>query len=97
MFRGINRVEITETVNHKQWQCIELGIYLIICILKKKETSDFHGTVSFVQLRCCNKNKNKLFIKRPTSKNGDKLILSSDREELLNLMCTQFFPLSLGS
>ena len=50
-----------------------------------------------IQLRCCNKNQTEMFIKRPTHKSGYYLILSSDLEELLNLMCTQFFPLSSGS
>ena len=50
-----------------------------------------------IQVRCCNKNKTKMVIKRPTHKKGNYLILSSCLEELLNLMCTQLFPLSSGS
>ena len=38
-----------------------------------------------------------MFIKRPTQKNGNHLILSSVLGELLHLMCTQRFPLSSGS
>ena len=33
----------------------------------------------------------------PFHKNGNYLIVSSYLEELLNLMCTQLFPLSSGS
>ena len=50
-----------------------------------------------IQLRYCNKNKTKILIKRPIHKNGNYLILSSDLEGLLNLMCTQLFPISSGS
>ena len=44
-----------------------------------------------IQLRCCYKNITKKFIKRPTYKNGNYLILSFDIEELLKLICTQLF------
>ena len=50
-----------------------------------------------IQLRCCNTNKTKMFIKCLTHKNGNYLIFSPDLEGLLNLMCTQLFPLSSGS
>ena len=63
----------------------------------KKKRPIFMVLYLSIQLRCCNKNKTKMFIKRPTHKNGNYLILSSDLEELLNLMCTQLFPISLGS
>ena len=62
----------------------------------KKETSDFHGTVSSIQLRCCNINKPKCLSNVRHTKNGNYLILSSDLKELLNLVCTQLFPLSSG-
>ena len=63
----------------------------------KKKRPIFMVTNLSIQLRCCNKNETKIVIKRPTHKNGNYLILSSDLEGLLNLMCTQFFPLSPGS
>ena len=60
----------------------------------KKKPPIFMVTNLSIQLRWCNKNETKIVIKRPTNKNGDYLILSSDLEGLLNLMCTQLFPLS---
>ena len=50
-----------------------------------------------IQLRCRNKYKTKMFIKRLTHKIGNYLILSSYLEGLLNLMCTQLFPSPAGS
>ena len=50
-----------------------------------------------ILLRGYNKNKIKMLIKRPTHKNGNYLILFSDLEELLHLMCTQLLPLSSES
>ena len=38
-----------------------------------------------------------MLIKHPAHKNGNYVILSSDLEGLLKLMCTQLFPLSSGS
>ena len=63
----------------------------------KKKRPIFMVLYISIQLGCCNKNKTKMLIKRPTHKNGIYLILSSDLEGLLNLMCTQLFPLSSGS
>ena len=37
-----------------------------IIYLYKKETSDFHNTESYIQLRFCKKNKTKMVIKRQT-------------------------------
>ena len=42
----------------------------------KKETSDLS-----IQLRCCNKNKTKMFIKRQRHKNGNYLILKESYDE----------------
>ena len=77
--------------SQKLWSCGDgcLNIYS-----NKKDKSDFHGTVSFDPVKMLQQNKNKMFIKRPTHKHGNYSILSSDLEELLNLMCTQLFPLS---
>ena len=50
-----------------------------------------------IQLRCRPKNKTKMFFKRRTHKIGNYLILSSYHEGLLNLICSQLFPLSPGS
>ena len=50
----------------------------------KKKRPIFMVLYLSIQLRCCNKNKTFFF-------------LSSDLEELLNLMCTQLFLLSSGS
>ena len=51
-----------------------------------------------VQFRCRNRNKTQnVHQTSDTQKNGNCLILFSDLEELLNLMCTQLFPLSPGS
>ena len=61
----------------------------------KKETSDFHGTVSFDPV--ATKIKPKCLSNVRHTNNGNYLILSSDFKELLNLMCTQLFPLSSGS
>ena len=47
-----------------------------------------------IQLRCCNKNKTKMLINLRHTKNSTYLVFSSDLEGLLNLMCTQLFPLS---
>ena len=64
----------------------------------KKETSDFHGTVSFDPVKgVVTKIKQKCLSNVRHTKNGNYLILSSDLEELLNLMCTQLFPSSSGS
>ena len=63
----------------------------------KKKPPIFMVLYLSIKLRCCNKNKTKMFFKRTTYQNGNYLILSSDLEELLNLMCTQLFPLSSGS
>ena len=74
-------------------------ILYCICIYTqtKKKHPIFMVLYLSIQLRCCNKNKTKMLIKRPThKKNGNYLILSSDLEGL-NQMCTQLFPLSSGS
>ena len=63
----------------------------------KKKRPIFMVLYLSIQLRCCNKNKTKIFIKRLTHKNNKYLVFSSDLEELLNLMCTQLFPISSGS
>ena len=42
----------------------------------KKETSDFHGTVSFDPVKIMQQKKLKMLIKRPTHKNGNYFILS---------------------
>ena len=47
----------------------------------KKKRPIFMVLLFSVQLRCCNKNRIKMFIKRPTQKNGNYLIFSSDLEE----------------
>ena len=62
----------------------------------KKKRQIFMVLYLSIQLGCCNKNKTKMVIKRPTHKNGNYLILSSDLEELSNLMYTHLFPLSSG-
>ena len=59
----------------------------------KKETSDFHGTVSFDPVKMtqqCLSNVGHTII-------GNCLILSSYLERLPNLMCTQLFSISPGS
>ena len=63
----------------------------------KKNRPIFMVLYLSIQLRCCSTNKTKMLIKRPTHKNGNYLILSSNLEGLLNLMHTQLFPLSSGS
>ena len=68
----------------------------VIYTQTKKKRPIFTVLYLSIQLRCCNKSNTKMFIKRPTHKNGNYLILSSDLEELLNLMCIQIFPLFSG-
>ena len=64
----------------------------------KKETPDFHGTVSFDPVTMLQQKLNqKCLLNVRHNKNGNYLILSSDLKELLNLMCTQLFPISSGS
>ena len=50
-----------------------------------------------IQLRCRNKNQPKCLSNVGHTKIGNYLILSFYHEGLLNLMCTQLFPLSSGS
>ena len=71
----------------------------------KKDTSDFHGAVSFdpvkmslIQLRCRSKKINEnVYQMSDTHKLVIYLILSSYLEELLNLKLKQLFPLSSAS
>ena len=50
-----------------------------------------------IQLRCRSKKYIKMFIKRPTHKNGNNLILFSYLEELFYLKWKQLIPLSSAS
>ena len=61
----------------------------------KKVTSDFHGTVSINPVKVSQQKK--CLSNVGHTKIGNYLSLSSYHEGLLNLMCTQLFPLSLGS
>ena len=64
----------------------------------KKETSDFHGTVSSDLIKMfTTKIKPKCLSNVGHTKIGNYLILSPNLKGLLNLMCTQLFPLSSGS
>ena len=81
---------------HKLSTCSERILFYIYS--NKKETSDFHGTVSFDLVKIfTTKIKPKCLSNVGHTKIGNCLILSSYLEGLLNLMCTQLFPLSLGS
>ena len=69
--------------------------FLGLIYSNKKETSDFHGTVSFNLVKMFTaKIKPKCLSNVGHTKIGNYLILSSYLEGLLNLMCTQLFPLS---
>ena len=58
----------------------------------KKETSDFHGTVSFNPVKMLQlKSNQNVYQTSDTQNNGKYLILSSDLKELLNLKCTEPF------
>ena len=60
----------------------------------KKETSDFHDTVSFDPAKMLQQKSNQIVNQTSdTQKNGIFFILSSDLEWLLNLMCTQLFSI----
>ena len=64
----------------------------------KKETSDFHGTVSFDPVKMSQQKLNQnVYQTSDTQKLVIILFSSSYLEELLNLMCTQLFPLSSGN
>ena len=64
----------------------------------KNETFDFHGTVLLDPVKMSQQKLNQNVYKTSdTQKVVIILFLSSYLEDLLNLMCTQLFPLSSGS
>ena len=65
--------------------------------LKHKGNARFHGTVSFDPDKMLQKIKRKYLSNVWHTKNCNYLVLSSDLEELLNLIFTQLFLLSSGS
>ena len=69
---------------------------LFVIYTQKKKRPIFMVLYHSIHLRCCNKNKTKMFIKRLTHKKWYLFNLTSDLEKLLNLMCTQLFPSSSG-
>ena len=67
-------------------------------ILKQKRNVRFSGYCIFRSSKdVATKMKPKYLSNVGHTKNSNDLILSSDLDELLNLMCTQLFPLSSGS
>ena len=87
---------------YKLWSCQKMCDafhYLLDSIYTqtKKKRPIFMILYRSIHLRCCNKNKTKMFYNVQYTKNGHYVILSVDLEELLNLMCTQLFPSSSGS
>ena len=78
-----------------------LRVYILIFLIiysNKKETSDFHGTVSFHPVKMSQqKNKPKCLSNVQHTKTGNYLISSSYLEELFNLKWKQLIPLSSAS
>ena len=67
-------------------------------IYSNKKPSDFHDTVSFNPVKMLQQTQNQNVNQTSNTQTiGNYLILSPDLEKLLNLMCTQLFPLSSGS